>query len=536
MLYNLHDHLKALERHGLIRYVTAEVDKNWELSAIVRWVYLGHDEARRYAVQFDRVKGLDIPVVVGAIGASYKTYAVSLGIDPNQPRQAVMAQIRKKFNSALEKPLESVLVNTGRCKERIDQGKEINIHKFPVPVWTPEKDMGAAEGLGFITSAYCVSKDPDTGIRNVGTYRMMLRPEPNETGMGVAFGNDLWHHIHKNEARNQATEVAAVIGADPAIGMVSTTELPYGVDEFTVASALRGEPIPLVKCETVDLEVPAEAEIVIEGRLPPPSKRPYEPEAPFGEYTGYQGSGKYSPVFEISCITCRKDCIYQGFISQMPPSESSKLRQIAYEAMVLNHLERLGYQGVVDLHMPESAQAGVTVVSIRKTDDGQPARIASAIFSLLQPRWGKFVIVTDDDVDIYDLDNLLWAITFRTSLAPERTRIHFLDGMVAQVLDYSAADSIDDLRRRWDWPSRCVLIDATKPYKPYPVTSLPAARYLEAALKSWRRYGLPELDRTELPRSVLVEEEYLKQGIAQPPAFLPRTPPAKKDSSEEEQT
>ena len=528
MPYDLHDHLGALEKHGLLRHVEAEVDKNWELSAIARWVYLGHNEERRYALQFDKVKGFDIPVVIGAIGASYKSYAVALGVNPDQPRQAVMAEIRQHFNRALDKPLDPVMVDSGRCKDRMEKGRDINIHKFPIPVWTPEKDCGAAEGFGFITSAYCVSKDPDTGIRNVGTYRMMLRPEPNETGMGVAFGNDLWHHIQKNEIRNQATEVAAVIGADPAIGMVSTTELPYGVDEFTVASALRSEPIPLVKCDTVDLEVPADADLVIEGRLPPKSERPYEPEAPFGEYTGYQGSGKLSPVFEISCITYRSDCVLQGFISQMPPSESSKLRQIAYEAMVLKHLQNLGYQGIVDLHMPESAQAGVTVVSIRKSDDGQPARIASAIFSLLQPRWGKFVIVTDDDVDIYDLGNLLWAMTFRTSLAPERTRIHFLDGMIAQVLDYSAANSIEDLKRRWDWPSRCVLIDATRPYKPYPVTSLPPPRYLEAALKSWDRYGLPELDRKELPRSVVVEEEYLKQGIAAPPAFLPRASEEKK--------
>jgi UbiD family decarboxylase len=528
MPYDLHDHLKALERYGLIRHIDAEVDKNWELSAVARWVYLGHDEARRYAVKFDRVKGFDIPVVVGAIGASYKTYAVALEIDPHQPRQAVMAAIRKKFNSALDHPIDPIFARTGRCKERIDRGENVSLHKFPAPVWTPEKDMGAAEGLGFITSAYCVSKDPDTGIRNVGTYRMMLRAEPDETGMGVAFGNDLWRHIHKNEERNQPTEVAAVIGADPAIGMVSTTELPYGTDEFTVASALRGEAIPLVKCETVNLEVPADADIVIEGCLLPRSERPYEPEAPFGEYTGYQGSGKYSPVFKVSCVTYRSDCVMQGFLSQMPPSESSKLRQIAYEAMALKHLQRLGYEGVVDLHMPESAQAGVTVVSIRKTDDGQPARIASAILSLLQPRWGKFVIVTDDDVDIYDLDNLLWAMTFRTSLAPDRTNICFLNGMIAQVLDYSAANSIDDLRRRWDWPSRCVLIDATRPYKPYPVTSLPAARYLGAALKSWERYGLPDLDRKELPRAVVVEGDYLKQGIAALPAFLPKVAEDKK--------
>lgn len=120
----------------------------------------------------------------------------------------------------------------------------------------------------------------------------------------------------------------------------------------------------------------------------------------------------------------------------------------------------------------------MVIVSIRKLDDGQPGRIAQAIFSLLQPRWGKFVIVTDDDVDIYDLDNVFWAMTFRTSLSPARRNIHFLTGMIAQTLDYAAANSMEELKSRWDWPSDGVLIDATRPYAPYPVVSLPPAQYL----------------------------------------------------------
>ncbi len=521
MTYDLRTHLKALENHGLLRRVKREVDKNWELSAIMRWVYIGHEEAKRYAVLFERVKGYEMPVVVGAIGASYKTYAAALGIDPHQPRAKVMAEIRKKFIDALKNPLPPVRVDSGPCKERIDRGSAVNIHKFPIPVWTPEKDHGWKEGHGFITSAYFMSRDPETGIRNVGTYRMMIRPEPNITGVAATFGAHIMHHVRKNEARGRATETAAVIGADPAIGMVSPTEVPYGVDELAVAGALRGSPIEVVRCETVDIEVPAHAEMVLEGRLPPVSERPYEPEAPFGEYTGYQGSAKLSPVNELSCITHRKDCIYQAFISQMPPSESSKIRHIGFESLILKHLQDLGYEGIVDINIPEGAQVGVVIVSIRKLDDGHPGRITNAIFSLLQPRWGKFVIVTDDDVDIYDLDNVFWAITFRTSLSPARRNIRFFEGLIAQCLDYSAANAIEDLKSRWDWPSAGVLIDATRPYAPYPVTSLPPAKYLTRALESWEEYGLPELDRKEIPRSIVVEEEYLKKGLAALPGSLP---------------
>jgi UbiD family decarboxylase len=350
---------------------------------------------------------------------------------------------------------------------------------------------------------------------------MMVRPEPKAAGNGATHGNHNIRHVRKNEERGKSTEIATVIGTDPVIGMASTTEIPYGVDELAVAGALRGSPIEVVRCETVDIEVPAHAEIVIEGRLPPRCERPYEPEAPFGEYTGYQGSAKLAPLYEISCISARKDCIYQAFTSQMPPSESSKLRHIGFEALILKHLQDLGYEGIADISIPESTQAGIVIVSISKQDHGQPARVAQAIFSLLQPRWGKFVIVTDDDVDIYDLDNVLWAMTFRTSLSPTRRNIRFLDGMVAQILDYSVANGIEEMRERWDWPASGVLIDATRPYAPYPVVSLPPARYLTRALESWDRYGLPELERRALPRSVVVEEEYLKKGLAALPQFLP---------------
>lgn len=523
MSYDLRMHIDALERHGLLRRVRREVDKNWELSAIMRWVYIGYEESKRYSVLFEHVKGYEFPVVVGATGASYKTYAVALGIDPDQPRAKVMGEIRRKFIHALKNPLPTVRVDSGPCKERIDRGSAVNMHKFPIPVWTPVKDCGWEEGRGFLTSTYCMSRDPDTGIRNVGTYRMMIRPEPNVTGIAATFGAHIMQHVRKNEERGRATEIATVIGGDPVIGMVSTTQIPYGVDELAVAGALRGSPIPVVRCETVDIDVPADAEIVIEGRLPPEKERPYEPEAPFGEYTGYQGSAKLSPVNEISCISYRKDCIYQAFISQMPPSESSKVRHIGFESLILKHLQDLGFDEVVDINIPEGAQVGVIIVSIRKQDAGQPARIAQAIFSLLQPRWGKFIIVTDDDVDIYDLDNVFWAITFRTSLAPGRRNIHFLEGMIAQILDYSAANAIEDLKSRWDWPSDGVLIDATRPYAPYPVVSLPPAQYLTRALESWKEYGLPELDRKEIPQCLVVEEDYLRKGLAALPRFMPLT-------------
>ncbi|MDP2726750.1 MAG: UbiD family decarboxylase, partial [Dehalococcoidia bacterium] len=396
MISDLRSCIRGLEDLGLLRHVTAEVDRTWELSAIMRWVYIGYPEDHRFALMFDRVKGYDIPVVVGVLGGSYKTYAACLDIDPHGPRDQVMAQIREKWARALDNPINPTLVNTGPCKENILRGDQIDIHRFPIPVWTPEKDRGWEEGYGFITSPYHVTKDADTGIPNVGTYRAMVRKEPNVLGLNWAGSSHMRMHFLKNEANGKATEIATVIGADPVVGMASVTRIPAGLSEFAVAGGLRGRPMEMVKCETVDLEVPAHAEIVIEGRLPSRQERPYEPEAPFGEYTGYQGSATVSPVFEITCITFRNNPIYQAFISQMPPSESSKVRHIGHEALVLRQLRAMGILGVVDINMPEGGQSGVVIVGIRKQRDSDPARIASAIFSVA--RSTKFVVITDDDV------------------------------------------------------------------------------------------------------------------------------------------
>lgn len=519
--YDLRAHLAELEKHGLLKRVKNEIDKDWELSAVSRWVYIGNKEDSRYATLYENVKGFDIPVVVGAIGGSYKTYAVALGVDPNLPRKEVMQQIREKWINALDNPIKPVLVEDGPVHENLITGDDVDVHMLPVPVWTPEKDRGWDKGNGYITSPYHVTKDPETGIRNVGTYRTMLREEKDFLGIAGTFGAHIWHHIKKNEEKGKPTEIATVIGCDPAVGMVAVTEVPYGVDEFAVAGALRGEPLRLVKCKTVDIEVPASAEIVIEGRLLSEKEREYEAEAPFGEYTGYQGSAKFSPVYEVTAITHRNNPIYQAFISQMPPSESSKVRHVAYEALILKHFKSMGFEGIVDINIPESTQAGVVIVSIRKNNDGQPARIANAILAALQPRWGKFIIVTDDDVDVYDLDNVLWAMTFRTSLTPKRRGIHFFEGLIAQCLDYSSVENMENLKTRWDWPGEAVLIDATRPYVPYPVVALPPQKYLRKALDSWKKYGLPELEKKEIPRCIQVEEEYLEKGIAALPKFVP---------------
>jgi UbiD family decarboxylase len=513
---DLRSHLENLEALGLLRHVTTAVDKNWEISSVMRWMYHGNPEEKRYAVIFDKVTGFDIPVVVGAIGASYLTYAAALGLDPGKAKSELFKEIRQRWNHAISHPLDPVVVKAGPCKENILLGDKVDIHMLPVPVWTPEKDRYWKEGYGFLTAPYHISKDPDTGIRNVGTYRNMLRKEPDEMGIFPSPGTDLGVHVKKNEARGRATEIATVIGADPVIGMTSPTSFPADYDELAISGALRGRPIELVKCETVDLEVPASAEIVIEGKILPPQERPYEWEGPFGEFTGHQGGAVMNPIYKITCITYRGNAIYQAFISEMPPSESSKIRHLSTEGVVLRQLGMLGIEGIVDIHMPETAQSHITLVSIKKNSVGHPAKVANALFSILQPRSGKMVIVLDDDIDIRDYEHVWFALTFRTSMVPGRMHASFVGGLQGVILDYSALPSLpgkDDTPPRFGRPANGLFIDATRPFYPYPGVSLPPMKYLTKALDQWGKYGLPALERKDLPKSVQLEEEHLQQGI-----------------------
>lgn len=507
------DFLSTLESRGLLRRVSAPVDKDWEISSVMRWVFMGNREEDRYAVVFENIKGFQSPVVVGALGASYQTYALAMGIDPTGPREDVIKGIRSGWQEAFGNCREPVLVESGPCKENILKGKDIDLHRFPVPVWVPRKDRNWDQGLGYITAPYHVTRDPETRIRNVGTYRSMVRSEPYMMGVAPNSGSHMHLHIIKNEAAGKPTEVATVIGADPALGLVSMTNVPYGLDEYALAGGIRGAPIELVKCETVDLEVPANAEIVIEGKIYPRSQRPWEVEGPFGEYPGYQGTARLSPVIEISCISYRNRPIFQGFLSQMPPSESSKLRHLGREAFLLATLHQLGIEDIVDIHMPESAQSTVTIVAIKKRYEGHPMRVANAIFAALQPRNGKFVIVTDDDVDVRDYDNLLWAMGFRVRLTPQERHIHFIEALSCPGLDYSAAPSLEESRKRWNWPAVGVVIDATRPYKPYPVTSQLPEEFLSRAWQQWEKYQLPKPANSKLPNHITTEEGYLKEGI-----------------------
>jgi UbiD family decarboxylase len=469
---DLRDYVATLDKRGKLKRITKAVDKDWEIAAVCRQLFKKIPPHKRPAVVFENVKGFKIPVVAGVLGASREIYAIGLETDS-------VDGINRKWDNALENPIAPRLVKHAPCKENILHGKDVDITQLPVPVWTVGEDPAP-----FFTSPYLITKDPETGVRNVGTYRMQVKG-PNKTGLLIGRRQDASWHIIKNNAKNQATPVAVVIGADPTIGYVSVSKMSETLDEFAVAGALRGEAVELVPCETVPLEVPASAEIVLEGEIPPNS---VEPEGPFGEYTGYMGPAGNEPFFNIRCMTFRDNPWYQAFISQMPPSESSCIRAVGREWPLIKHLRDVLRIPIKDVRLKEAGGSGAyLVISLRKQFDGQVRQLMYGAWSL-RTGFGKLTVVVDEDVDIWDDFAIDWALSWH--VRPDKD-IYIERDVQAVGLDPSQAPASVPQHHPSRHVGSRIAIDATRKHA-YPAISLPPKEHLDLVATRWEEYGIED--------------------------------------------
>ncbi len=468
---DLREYLAALERAGKLHRIAREVDKNWEVAAVARRVFQHIPPERRPALLFERVQGHTVPIACGLLGASRQVYALAL--------ETTVEGIGARWEQAQQAPIPPEIVASGPCKEVICHGDAVDLGYLPVPTWTVGHDPAP-----FFTSPFVVTKDPDTGVRNVGTYRMQLKGR-NRTAIGGFHINGVQHiaiQIRRYRALGRKMPVAVVVGADPTIGLVSVTRVPYDVDEFAVAGGLRREPVPLVRCETVDLEVPATAEFVLEGEVDP---NYLEEEGPFGEFPGYLGASGPNVVFEVRCLTHRRDPIYQAFVSQMPPSESSCIRGVGREMTLLKHLKQVMGFPVRDVHYLEAGGSTAYVaISIHKERETQPREIMWAVWSY-QPAFAKIVVVVDDDIDVRDYFALNWAISFRTQPARD---FYIERDTLAVNLDPSQAPPGVPSNDRARLIGSKLGIDATRKF-PYPPVALPPREHLEYVDQHWQEYG-----------------------------------------------
>jgi 4-hydroxy-3-polyprenylbenzoate decarboxylase len=477
------DYIAGLEAEGLLRRVKSRINKDTELMPLVRLQFRGLPAEQRTAFLFEDVTdqlGREFPgsVAVGVLGANRAVYAKALGCEPDG--------IVERWSQVHSRYIEPRLVAEGPVMEEIHEGDDVLEHdgilEFPHPISTPGFDPAP-----YFTSPFWVTKDPDTGIRNVGTYRVMVKAA-GHGGMMAHQSQHIGLHLQRARDRGENLEAAIILGCSPAVGLCSVTKIPFGVDEYAVAGAIAGEPIDLVKCRTVDLEVPATAEIVIEGYIDPTYR---EQEAPFGEYTGYMGTRVANPVFKVTGIMHRKKPVYQAFLSQFPPSESSLIRKLGYDAVYLKHLRAANIPGVLDVQLHEATGSyGLLVIQLKKVHPSQPWQALHAAVAL-DPTIGKTIVAVDGDIDPNDAESVNWAMAYRMR---RHLDTHIVTGK-ASILDPSSAPPeahVDEQRFPQPVGTSAILIDATRKWD-YPPTSLPRKEFMDKALVRWEAEGLPPL-------------------------------------------
>lgn len=480
---DLREYLAALEKKGKLTRIKSEINKDTEMHPLIRLQFLGLPEDKRTAFLFENIvdskgKKYRMPYVVGCAAASREIYALGMMCKPEE--------ISDKWLYAQTHLVPPELVGSGPVQEVVYTGAEIKregIAMLPIPISTPGFDNAP-----YTSASNWITKDPETGIRNVGNYRGQIKA-PDRFGFFPGLGQGGRIHWDRCRAKGVPLQAAMVLGAPPNISYVAISKFADDVDELAIAGGLAGEPVEVVRCKTVDLEVPAHAEIVVEGIIPTDS---VEPEGPFGEMTGFMASREISPYMNVTCITHRRNPICQGFISQFPPSESSKIRQISWEQVVYKMLTvDCRIKNILDVVFYECTGSwGLCVIRIQQPDREQSKQIFKAVAERF---WGgKMIVLVDEDIDPRNLESVLWAMSFR--MQPHRD-VDTLRTKKILPLDYSIAPPEEGAGRKpgVEPPeSSCLMVDATLKW-PYPPTSLPKKEIMERALQIWEREGFPPI-------------------------------------------
>ena len=477
---DLHDHLRALDKAGLLVTVNRPINKDTEMHPLVRWQFCGGiEEQDRKAFLFTNVvdsKGrkYDIPVVVGALAANREIYRIGIGCP--------FEEIEARWVRAAQNPIPPRIVENAPCHEIVITGKALDkpgqgLDGIPFPISTPGWDIAP-----YATLSQYITKDPDTGVQNMGNYRGQVKAR-RRLGMNpsLELRPGIYNHWETLRKRGfKKLPCAVVLGAPPCVTFASVQKLPETLDELHVAGALVGSPLNVAKAKTVDLLVPAEAEIVIEGLI---DTEYLEPEAPFGESHGHVNLQEFNAYMDVTCITRRKDAILTSIISQVTPSESSLIKRIGMEPLFLNFLKNtLGIKGVKRVSMHEPLTNIRKVITLVCERDMPTTEIWRALYgaAVLHRAAGKYVIAVNDDIDPENSDALLWAMSYRANPS--------LDMHVLPHRDQGHGPR----SKRNGGEDASVLIDATLKEN-FPPISLPKREYMERAKAIWEELGLPKL-------------------------------------------
>ncbi|QPJ63083.1 MAG: menaquinone biosynthesis decarboxylase [Candidatus Nitronauta litoralis] len=431
---SLREFIAKIDSMGELVRISQRVSPILEISEITDRV--SKLEGGGKALLFENVEGSAMPVLINTFG-SWKRMCAALDVEKlddiatDMERFLKIAPPQSLFDKARLIPLllqasnfPPRMVSTAPCQEIVHTGDAVDLSRIPVLQCWPN-DAGR-----FITYPIVINRSTDRKIRNVGLYRMQVY-DRNTTAMHWHIHKDGAHFFHEFKRKNKRMEVAVAIGADPATCYSASAPLPYGVDEFLLAGFLRKKAVPLVKCKTVNLEVPANAEIVLEGYIDPQELRL---EGPFGDHTGYYSQDGDYPVFHVTAVTYRKNPIYMTTIVGIPPQEDYYLGK-ATERIFLPLL-KMQWPEVVDMNMPlEGVFHNCVIVSIDKRYPMQARRLMSALWGAGQMSFVKIIIVVDSSqCSVHDEGEILKLILNRTDLDRD---LFFSEGIL-DVLNHAS--------------------------------------------------------------------------------------------------
>jgi len=464
---DLREFIHFLEKKKELVRITAEVDPVLEVTEITDRI----SKKGGPALLFENPKGSKIPIAINLFG-SYQRMSWALGVDD-------FNTVNKKFSHFLNVDVDLTLrqkmetlyglykLSTSKPKEvrkapcqEVIQDRDFSLFDYPVLKTWPD------DGGRFITLPLVITKDPESGKQNIGMYRMQVFDD-RSTGMHWHTHHDGAVNFRKTIKAGKRMEVAVALGGDPITIFSATAPLPYGIEELFFAGFLRGAPVEVVRAKTVDLLVPANAEIILEGYVGAEETRR---EGPFGDHTGYYSTAAEYPVFHITCITQRKDPIYPATIVGRPPMEDCYMGK-ATERMFLPFI-KMQFPEIVDVNLPlEGVFHNCALISIRKAYPMHARKIMNAIWGLGQMMFTKFIFIYDEDVNVQDTSAAAWKAF--NNVDPARD-ILISEGPL-DVLDHSSPRPIYgakmgiDATKKWpeegyqrEWPDEIKMSDEIK--------------------------------------------------------------------------
>jgi 4-hydroxy-3-polyprenylbenzoate decarboxylase len=424
--------VETLERMGELVRVTRPVDPVLEVAALADRAM----KASGPALLFEHVGASPFPLLINAFG-SRRRMSVALGVDDvdvharsltalleARPGGGVAATAQLAGRIARLAHVPPRKAKAGACQEVVRLGKDVDLGTLPILTSWPN------DGGAFVTLPNVITRDPDTGARNVGVYRMQVI-DRSTTAMHWQIHKTGARHYRRAKELGNRLEVAVALGGDPALTYAATAPLPDGIDEWMFAGFLRERAVRTVRCKTVDLDVPADADFVLEGYVDP--GEPLFDEGPFGDHTGYYTPVDKFPRFHVTALTHRADAVYPCTIVGPPPMEDAWLGW-ASERLFLP-LIRTMFPEIVDMHMPvEGAFHNLVLVSIKKQYPFHAARVAHGLWGAGQMSFSKVICVVDDDVDVQNAGEVVWRVL--ANLNPKRD-LSFVEGPIDQ-LDHGA--------------------------------------------------------------------------------------------------